>query len=50
LRGAKESRLYVYADESSEVLHILGVGTKETQKRDVNEAVKKASRMTKIGG
>ena len=35
---AKETRLYVFAEEETKTLHILGIGTKETQARDIKEA------------
>lgn len=40
IESAKESRLYVAFDESRHVVHVLRVGTKETQTRDINEAKK----------
>jgi putative component of toxin-antitoxin plasmid stabilization module len=35
---AKESRLYFYPEEETRTLHVLGVGTKETQAKDIREA------------
>ncbi len=38
LVGAKETRLYVYPVESEKVVYVLGIGTKESQESDINEA------------
>ncbi|MBZ4219044.1 MAG: hypothetical protein LAC69_02465 [Chlorobium sp.] len=38
--GAKETRLYVYPSEQDMVIYVLGIGTKESQKSDINEAHK----------
>jgi len=35
LKGAKESRLYVYPCFRENVIYILGIGTKETQQSDL---------------
>jgi hypothetical protein len=36
--GAKESRLYVFPDQETKTMHILEIGTKDTQTADINEA------------
>jgi putative component of toxin-antitoxin plasmid stabilization module len=49
VRYAKESRLYFYAEEETRTLHLLGIGTKETQEDDIREAkeaIRKAFRKT----
>lgn len=33
--GAKESRLYVYPDETTKAMFILDIGTKENQQQDI---------------
>jgi hypothetical protein len=38
LVGTKETRLYVYPVESEKVMYVLGIGTKESQEMDINEA------------
>ncbi len=38
--GAKETRLYVYPSEQDKVIYILSIGTKESQRVDINEAHK----------
>ena len=40
LVGAKETRLYVYPVEREQVMYVLGIGTKESQASDINEAHK----------
>jgi hypothetical protein len=50
LRGAKESRLYVFPDVGRQVMYILGVGTKESQRRDVDDAVRRARQAAESGG
>ena len=47
LVGAKETRLYVYAAEREKVLYVLGMGTKESQATDINEAHKAVKNLTK---
>lgn len=36
--GAKESRLYIYPDDSGMVIYLLGIGTKESQRDDIAKA------------
>lgn len=36
--SAKESRLYVFPDEVKRIMYVLGIGTKERQSEDINEA------------
>jgi hypothetical protein len=36
--SAKESRLYVFPDQETRTMYVLGIGTKETQQDDINEA------------
>lgn len=38
--AAKESRLYIYPNESDCKIYILTIGTKETQKKDIRDAKK----------
>jgi len=38
--SAKESRLYVFPEEETLTIYVLGIGTKETQDNDINEAKK----------
>jgi len=40
LKGAKESRLYIYPCFREHVIYILGIGTKETQQSDLIRAKK----------
>jgi hypothetical protein len=40
VKDAKESRLYIYPDEKSEMIYILDIGTKETQRTDIPAAKK----------
>ncbi|MGA2604083.1 MAG: hypothetical protein ABSG14_07630 [Verrucomicrobiia bacterium] len=47
--GAKESRLYVYPDPQTLKVYLLGIGTKETQSDDINEA-KKTVEVIRAGG
>lgn len=39
-RKLPESRMYVYADKEAEVLHIITVGPKKDQRRDLRESRK----------
>lgn len=43
--SAKESRLYVYPDQDSKTMHVLGIGTKESQDDDINECVSVARKI-----
>jgi hypothetical protein len=36
--SAKESRLYVFPDQLNRIMYVLGIGTKDTQDRDINDA------------
>jgi hypothetical protein len=36
--SAKESRLYVFPDQQNRIMHVLGVGTKDDQDGDINNA------------
>ncbi len=40
--SAKESRLYVFPDDKRQVMFILGIGTKDSQQTDINEAKESA--------
>jgi len=45
--GAKETRLYIYFDEQNRTCFILGIGDKDSQQDDINEA-KQAVKQIKI--
>lgn len=47
--GAKESRLYVYPDVQTRLIYIVGIGDKDTQQNDINEAKATVDRI-KAGG
>lgn len=47
LVGAKETRLYVYAAEREKVVYVLGMGTKESQTTDINDAHKAVKNLKK---
>ena len=47
VEAAAESRLYVYPDSKSAVMHVLGVGEKDDQPRDVNDAKEIAGKIKK---
>ncbi len=36
----KETRLYIFADNLEQILYVLSIGDKHSQKRDIKEAVK----------
>lgn len=36
--GAKESRLYVWPDQETKSIYVLGIGDKDTQSGDINDA------------
>jgi hypothetical protein len=36
--SAQESRLYVFPDKEKRIMYVLGIGTKDTQDRDINDA------------
>ena len=38
--GAKESRLYIYPDDTEKVIYLLDIGTKEIQRNDIASARK----------
>src|SRR6056297_1056310 len=38
VRGAKETRLYVYPSEKDKRIYILRIGTKDSQQKDIREA------------
>jgi hypothetical protein len=38
VESAKETRLYIYPDDKNRVIHVLGIGTKDGQQDDINEA------------
>ncbi len=38
VRGAKETRLYVYPSEDEKTIYILRIGTKDSQQADIKEA------------
>ena len=40
VKAAKETRLYVFPDEAVEIIHVIGIGDKETQQRDIRSAKK----------
>ena len=43
--SAKESRLYISIDEAERKIYILGIGTKETQQKDIIDAKKQIQKM-----
>ena len=45
VKDSKEVRLYVYPDEESEIIYVLAMGTKETQKNDIKEVKKKIKKL-----
>ncbi len=45
--SAKETRLYVYPVESEKIIYVLGIGTKEGQNSDLNEAHKAVKALKK---
>ncbi|MCX6179157.1 MAG: hypothetical protein NT163_07330 [Chlorobiales bacterium] len=45
--SAKETRLYVFPDEGEKVIYVLGIGTKESQKSDINDAHKSVKALKK---
>ena len=45
VKGSKEVRLYVYPDTESEIMYVLAMGTKESQKNDIKEAKKKIKKL-----
>ena len=45
--GALESRLYVYPDNESQILHILEIGEKSGQQADIKSAKKKVQEIQK---
>jgi hypothetical protein len=50
VKAAKETRLYVYSDEEEKTIHILSIGTKETQQNDIISAkntIKEIKRLKK---
>ena len=40
IKGSKESRLYIYPCHREKMLYILGIGTKESQRSDLEQAKK----------
>jgi len=45
VKDSKEVRLYVYPDTESEIMYVLAMGTKESQKNDIKEAKKKTKKI-----
>ena len=45
--GALESRLYVYPDTASQILHVLEIGEKSGQQADIKSAKKKVQEIQK---
>jgi|AntAceMinimDraft_9_1070365.scaffolds.fasta_scaffold16434_3 hypothetical protein len=45
VKASKEVRLYVYPESEDEIMYILSIGTKETQKNDINEAKRKIKKI-----
>jgi hypothetical protein len=45
VQGSKEMRLYVFADVDDQVLYVLEIGTKETQRDDLKRAKDVVSRL-----
>jgi hypothetical protein len=48
VKAAKETRLYVYPDEEEKTIHILSIGTKETQQNDIISAKSAIKEIRKI--